>query len=345
MTSQAPAPVGLDEETRASLAHSLSQLFAEHGSGPEIAAALEDLGWSEVEAEDAATATRLLFRAQGAALASTNALSDTMIRSFGPEFPFIEHSTTLLLPHPADDATRPGTHKQLGTRGLLLATPSPDTLVLVPQCHGDRVALRPVPAEWVIERVTRAAGFDPSSTWLLLDTEDPLPDCPGNEPATVDWVAAIALGRRALTSEILGVCDAALRIAADHVTTRNQYGRAIGSFQAVRHRVSEAHVAIESASSLLEAIWAGITSEGWLETPVEWASAVAKARAGKAQSEVTRTGVQVLGAMGLTLESSMHRHVTRAAALDLLLGSQARLEESFGAALLSGTTAYPIASI
>jgi alkylation response protein AidB-like acyl-CoA dehydrogenase len=78
---------------------------------------------------------------------------------------------------------------------------------------------------------------------------------------------------------------------------------------------------------------------------VEWASAVAKARAGKAQSEVTRTGVQVLGAMGLTLESSMHRHVTRAAALDLLLGSQARLEESFGAALLSGTTAYPIASI
>lgn len=345
MTPQAPAPTGLDEETRASLAQSLSQLFADHGSGPDVSAALDELGWAEVEAEDAAAATSLLFRAQGAALASTNALSDRMIRPFGPEFPLDAQSTTLLLPHPDDDAARPGAHRQLSTRGLLLDTPSSDALVLVPQCHGDRVALRPVPAAWVLERCTSAAGFDPSSTWLLLDTEDPLPDSPGHEPAIVDWVAAIALGRRALASEILGVCDAALRIAADHVTARNQYGRAIGSFQAVRHRLSEAHVAVESASSLLAAVWQGITSDGWLETPVEWASAVAKARAGKAQSEVMRTGVQVLGAMGLTLESSMHRHVTRAAALDLLLGGQARLEESLGDALLNGTTAYPIASI
>jgi alkylation response protein AidB-like acyl-CoA dehydrogenase len=58
-----------------------------------------------------------------------------------------------------------------------------------------------------------------------------------------------------------------------------------------------------------------------------------------------RTGVQVLGAMGLTLESTMHRHVTRAAALDLLLGGQARLETALGDALLTGTTAYPFASI
>jgi hypothetical protein len=49
--------------------------------------------------------------------------------------------------------------------------------------------------------------------------------------------------------------------------------------------------------------------------------------------------------MGLTQESAMHRYVTRAAALDLLLGGEARLEESLGDSLLDGSTAYPIASI
>lgn len=335
----------LDPALRASLASSLRELFATT-TGPDLTAALADLGWAEVEAEDPATATSLLFRAHGNSLASSTLLSDTLLRSFGPGFPFTGNDASLLLPHAADDASRPGAQQNSGARGILLGTPAPGTLVLVPVCRGYRVMLHPVEAEWVLDRCTPAAGFDASSDWLHFSTGDYLPDPPATAPSVgVDWVTAVGLGRRALASEILGVCDSALRLASDHVTSRHQYGRAIGSFQAVRHQLSEAHVAVEAASSLLESVWSGITDESHFETPPEWAAAAAKARAGRAQSVVMRTGVQVLGAMGLTEESAMHRYVARAAALDLLLGGQARLEESLGTHLLDGTAAYPIASI
>src|SRR5699024_1479248 len=206
--------------------------------------------------------------------------------------------------------------------------------------------LHPVEAEWVLDRCTPAAGFDVSSDWLQLSTRDALPDSPATAPSVpVDWITTVALGRRALTAEILGVCDSALRLATDHVTARHQYSRPIGSFQAVRHQLSEAYVAVEAATSLLESVWSGFTDESHFEAPPEWAAAAAKARAGRAQSVVMRAGVQVLGAMGLTEESIMHRYVARAAAIDLLLGGQTRLEESLGANLLDGTAAYPIASI
>ncbi|EAQ00609.1 hypothetical protein JNB_10559 [Janibacter sp. HTCC2649] len=333
----------LDPDVRVALASSLRELFAGASDGPGITSALAELGWAEVEAEDPATAVSLLFRAHGASLASSNLLSDTMIRSFGPDFPYAGTPVTLLLPHPTEDAARPASCRRSGAAGILLEAPVADSLVLVPTCQGDRVTLHPVAADWVLARTKASTGFDASSTWLVLETADVLPDA--NAPVAVDWIAATALARRALSAEILGVCDAALHIACEHVTSRHQYGRAIGSFQAVRHRLAEGHVAVESASSLLLAAWRGVSGGGVPDTPPEWAAAVAKARAGRAQAEVMRTGVQVLGAMGLTLESPMHRHVTRAAALDLLLGGQASLEQSLGDALLSGTTAYPLASI
>lgn len=340
-TTSAP---GLDPELRSSLQTSLRELFAATPGG-ELTAALDQLGWPEVEAEDPATAARMLFHAHGAALASSAVLSDSIIRSFGPDFPVAGQRMSLLFPHPSDDGARPGSQAAPRLRGILLDTPPHGTLVLVPTCRGDRVMAHPVDAAWVLERSRPASGFDASSTWLVVDTNDPLPESRPHPPVAVDWVAAVAWGRRAIAAEILGVCEAALRLAADHVTSRHQYGRAIGSFQAVRHRLSEAHVAVESATSLLDAVWGNATDESWFDSPPEWAAAAAKARAGRAQSEVMRTGVQVLGAMGLTLESPMHRHVTRAAALDQLLGSHVRLEESLGDSLLAGTTAYPIASI
>jgi hypothetical protein len=49
--------------------------------------------------------------------------------------------------------------------------------------------------------------------------------------------------------------------------------------------------------------------------------------------------------MGLTLESEMHRHVTRAAALDALLGDHLSLAEATGADLLAETDAHPVVEI
>jgi alkylation response protein AidB-like acyl-CoA dehydrogenase len=58
-----------------------------------------------------------------------------------------------------------------------------------------------------------------------------------------------------------------------------------------------------------------------------------------------RHGVQVLGAMGLTRESDMHRFVTRAAALDALFGGHRALTGALGADLLAGADPLPVVEI
>jgi alkylation response protein AidB-like acyl-CoA dehydrogenase len=129
-------------------------------------------------------------------------------------------------------------------------------------------------------------------------------------------------------------------MAVAHTSSREQYGRPIASFQAVRHRLAEAHVWITAARTTVETAWTLAGGDG-----AAWAARIAKLRAGRAQADVLRHTVQVLGAMGLTLESDMHRHVTRAAALDALLGDHRSLAEAAGADLLAGADARPLAEI
>lgn len=64
---------------------------------------------------------------------------------------------------------------------------------------------------------------------------------PGGEQAIAD------LARRALSFELVGVVREMVAIAVDHATERHQFGRPIGSFQAVQHRLAEAKVALEAA--------------------------------------------------------------------------------------------------
>jgi alkylation response protein AidB-like acyl-CoA dehydrogenase len=116
-----------------------------------------------------------------------------------------------------------------------------------------------------------------------------------------------------------------------HATARVQFGRSIGSFQAVRHRLAEAYVAMAGARSVLDNAYAVAGSDGDL-----WAAIVAKIRAGQAQAVLMRHAVQVFGAIGLTRESDLHRYVERAAALDALFGGHQALTEVIGSAVLGG---------
>lgn len=335
MTSTAPPTDGLDQELRAALAESLGRILREQ-RGRHLSAALAEMGWDDVVSADEVTATNLLFEQHGRALAASSALSDSLLRALRP---LAQGPLVLLLPHPSDDPVQLGGE---GVRGLLLEAPVPGATVLAPVSLAGRVVLRAIAADWIIERATPVAGFDTARAWQLVDAADAPPA--DAVPSLGGWEEAVALGRRALSAEIIGVCRAALAIAVAHTTSRHQYGRAIGSFQAVRHRLAEAHVAVESAAAVLDAAWSASSPDD-TETPSIWASAAAKARAGRAQAEVMRTCVQVLGAMGLTEESDMHRYVERAALLDALLGGHRRIEQELGAGLLAGTAAYPIARI
>ncbi|WP_261554222.1 acyl-CoA dehydrogenase family protein [Frankia tisae] len=343
-------PAGLDDATAELLAGSLREVLAEGG---DLAAALAELGWAEVLADDPARATTLLFTEHGRALAHSRVLDDVLLAELAPALPAATGPRALLYPLHSDHPADPGGP----LTGLLLGPLDGIAEVVVPTVldAGDTagepdatglaglaggVTLRILPAELVAAAAQPVRGFDTTAGWLTVSAAPAGPAGPAT-PAGDAWTRAVAAGRRALAAEITGGCEAALAIAVAHTSARVQYGRSIATFQAVRHRLAEAHVAVESLRSELTVAWgsAGHADGG------AWAARLVKLRAGFAQAEVMRHAVQVCGAMGLSLESELHRFVARTAALDLLLGDHRTLAEQLGTELLGGAELEPVVAI
>jgi Acyl-CoA dehydrogenase, C-terminal domain len=137
-------------------------------------------------------------------------------------------------------------------------------------------------------------------------------------------MAALAAGRQALGWWLVGTSRAMLTLARQHALDRVQFGRHIGSFQAIRHRLAETLVAIEGAEATLHTASA---------EPDELASLLAKAAAGQAALTTARHCQQVLGGIGFTSEHQLHRHIKRSLILDGLLGSTRELTREAGKTL------------
>lgn len=119
--------------------------------------------------------------------------------------------------------------------------------------------------------------------------------------------------RVALAAEVVGTMDAALAVTVDYLKQRRQFGRAIGSFQAVQHRLAECAVLIEGSRWLTyEAAWLGAPAE---------AAAAAAAHATAAANRVFTETHQLSGAIGYTREHDLHVWSMRLQALRLELGS------------------------
>jgi hypothetical protein len=128
----------------------------------------------------------------------------------------------------------------------------------------------------------------------------------------------LALTGMALT--MVGACQRILDSVLVHVKGRNQFGAPIGSFQAVKHKAADMHVAVERARVL--AYYAALTIAA--DDPRRRvAAAMAKAAAGECQSLVFRNGLQLFGAMGFTWENDLQFALKRAKAGELLLGGAA----------------------
>jgi alkylation response protein AidB-like acyl-CoA dehydrogenase len=128
----------------------------------------------------------------------------------------------------------------------------------------------------------------------------------------------VALTGMAMT--MVGACQRILDLVIDHVRSRQQFGVAIGSFQAVQHKAADMHVAIERARAL--AYFAALTVAA--DDPRRrMAAAMAKAAAGECQSVVFRHGLQLFGAMGFTWENDLQFALKRAKAGELMLGGAA----------------------
>ncbi len=125
-------------------------------------------------------------------------------------------------------------------------------------------------------------------------------------------VAAIALA-----AEQLGGAQRALDMAVGYAKIRQQFGRAIGSFQAIKHRCADLLLEVESLRSAVGYASAAV-AEGSAEVPV--LAPLVKAHASEVYSRVAAENIQIHGGIGFTWEHDAHLYLKRAKASELFLG-------------------------
>lgn len=201
--------------------------------------------------------------------------------------------------------------------GLLLVAahtggfPRSRTLLFLVRTDGPQA-----PAGLVRTRQTSLDETRPLARIQLRDTEAELLGADD----TVDVTAALAAAGRtaaaALAAEAVGAAASALERTVAYVGEREQFGRAIGSFQAVKHRLADLYVRVQSArSAAYYAAW----DPG--------AGGLALAQALEALRVTTAEAVQLHGGIGFTWEHEAHLYFKRAAADELLLGPVHRLRD------------------
>jgi alkylation response protein AidB-like acyl-CoA dehydrogenase len=131
--------------------------------------------------------------------------------------------------------------------------------------------------------------------------------------ATTADRAAVAVG-----AQLLGLADAMVALTAAYAKDRQQFGKPIGSFQAVKHLLAGAQVLLEFARPVVYgAAWALDTGT----TDAARAASVAKAYASDAATEAARVSLQIHGAIGYTWECDLHLYLKRTWALAEAWGS------------------------
>src|SRR5690606_23679284 len=125
-------------------------------------------------------------------------------------------------------------------------------------------------------------------------------------------------------------------MATDHARQREQFGRVIGSFQAVKHLLADAQVQVEIARSAVQAAGVEIddADSGFGDAArAHRAAAAARIVASRAADRASRACVQVHGGMGFTWELDAHLLLKRALVLDAGVGGPDAAVESLAAVL------------
>lgn len=312
-----PTPAGntehLDAETVAMLQKSLHHVLGETADGP-LDDRLAELGWDEVVAGAPSTALRTLFEVKGDLASSADAL--------GPAL------TARLAQLTGDDA--------LADTTVAVSSPFGSTSTDYGWIRVDATALSPAIDRPFAVAVDGRLAVCPSAgvKFTSLDSTDGglgLYRLTGVVAATdVEWLdGAVAErlvdhGRWLVACELVGVGRHVLAGAVDYTKDRVQFGKPIGVFQALQHRLASAHAMVVAAGHL--AAEAGDSGDGW-------AALVAKCMAGRAAEYACTQAQQCYGAIGFTWEHELHRYLRRTYSLDRMLGDWRSLEHEIGVRL------------
>jgi alkylation response protein AidB-like acyl-CoA dehydrogenase len=169
---------------------------------------------------------------------------------------------------------------------------------------------------------------------------------------TLDWVEGSPIGDAATTPEVLarvrrwsrvliacelsGIATRCVELSVEYAKQREQFGRAIGSYQAIKHMLADMHTDAVSLHNFCEAV-AGELDE-LLDVEADLSAAALKAHAATVAVSVCEGAIQVHGGIGFTAEVDVHWYYKRALALRAWYGDSTELEEQVGALVLDQPT-------
>jgi hypothetical protein len=165
----------------------------------------------------------------------------------------------------------------------------------------------------------------------------------GPDDRVLAWARDLAC--IALAAEQAGAAQRALELTVGYTKTRIQFGRPIGSFQALQHRMADLHVLVESARSLCyAAAFAAADADPGADPGADsgrlaMLAAAAKAHCSDALTRAAGQMIQLHGAIGITWEHDAHRYFKRAHGAGQLLGGPGEHAARIAAALIDGSLA------
>jgi len=132
---------------------------------------------------------------------------------------------------------------------------------------------------------------------------------------------ALDQARVVLSAEAVGGAEYSLEAVTAYVKERVQFGRAIGSFQAIKHRLADSMVLVEAAKSM--AWYAACAADESSDQDLAMAASQAKSCCADAFNAVAANAIQLHGGIGFTWDHHAHLYFKRARASSMLLGSPA----------------------
>lgn len=279
----------------------------------DLRTALDGVGWRDCLDGAPVTTVSTLARLQGSRLVTDSLLDEVVLAAAG-----VEGGGALVLPAlsgplapgraDGGQVTVDGLVDRSGAVGrLVVPTTGPDGVQLLGFLH-------PLAAE-------APHGMDLGRAVVPLRVVLDRGEVVGDAAA---WERGRTAGLRFLALELCGVTRAMLELAVAHTTTREQFGRPLAAFQAVKHKLADVHVWLECAE---------LAAASAFEDEDVVSAVLAKGLAGRASSTARANCQQVLGGMGFSWEHPLHRYVRRALLLEALLGTAGSLHAEVGAEL------------
>jgi hypothetical protein len=310
----------MDAAERALLAGTVHDAVARAAAtGRNVDATLAELEWLDILGAEPDAAYDIVFGVLGTTNATATVLDDVVVSGLGVQ-PRPERAA-LLPPFGAWHVPGRIDRDRVHARGMVSARIATAGEVVLVCDDGDELWAVTMPAGSVDTTAMRGVDPDADLRVATIDTHA------GSVRALPDgaWDVTIANARRAVAHQIAGAARAMLELARTHALERNQFGRPIARFQAVRHRLADALVAIEALDATLAAA---------ADEPGPQTAALAKAVAGQAVHTVATHCQQVLAGIGFTTEHPFHRYLKRTMLLDGWFGAADDITAAIGHELL-----------